>query len=112
MQGKGAGLLQRADSAGHQQQRVYHCAGGGGQLDGSFPTRPSSDLWSVPSTINSTQCKVKVLGNYNGQTALDTSTSVFTISPAAVGNLTVLSPHDPPPISGVCHRRLTRRNAR
>ncbi|MHB9142190.1 MAG: SH3 domain-containing protein, partial [Paludibacter sp.] len=53
----------------------------------SNATSPFS--WSIPIVINSSQCKVKVLGFYGGANVYSISPSTFTISPAAtIGTVT------------------------
>ncbi len=45
--------------------------------------------WVLPANINSSQCKVKIIGYYLSQSTLDLSNSTFTIS----SNITVTSPN-------------------
>ena len=40
----------------------------------------SSYSWTIPSSINSSLCKVKILGYFNGANVYDTSNSTFTIA--------------------------------
>lgn len=51
------------------------------------PDKNSSPYgWSIPSSINSSQCKIKILAYYNDHETYDSSNSSFTISPRICGD--------------------------
>ena len=71
----------------------YSTNNGGSWTTISSPQPSTSPYaWSIPATINSTQCKLKVLGYYNGQTVLDESNAVFTIK-VPIGTVAIVSPN-------------------